>query len=236
MTRNNVATMRKFSIKLNILFAVFFIILLALGCWQLKRAEYKRNLQTRLITAAQQPGIKLQDLPSDKANHKQGFATKLSLEGYYDNSHNFLLANQLHNGQSGYRLVTPMRVADLSKLVLIDRGFIKASPGVQHPAIEQVTDLVNIEGIISELSHSLILKAEVEPTNSWPQRLQTIDYAAIATLLGKPVYEFILRSEDTLPSYQQQIARHYGYASQWFALALAALVYLYLQRRKEARS
>ena len=101
----------------------------ALGNWQLRRAQDKAALQAALDAAAQAP---LRSAPADAALAATPAAPglrpgqRLRLEGEWLAAATVFLDNRTHQGRAGYHVLTPLRLADGSGVVLVDRGWVAA--------------------------------------------------------------------------------------------------------------
>ncbi len=101
----------------------------ALGNWQLRRAQDKTALQAALDAAAQGPvrsvpaAAALAAAPADPGLRP---GQRLRLEGEWLASATVFLDNRTHQGRAGYHVLTPLRLADGSGVVLVDRGWVAA--------------------------------------------------------------------------------------------------------------
>ncbi|MCK2095525.1 SURF1 family protein [Thauera aromatica] len=101
----------------------------ALGNWQLRRAQDKAGLQAALDAAAQGPvrsvpaAAALAAAPADPGLRP---GQRLRLEGEWLVSATVFLDNRTHQGRAGYHVLTPLRLADGSGVVLVDRGWVAA--------------------------------------------------------------------------------------------------------------
>ena len=117
--------MRRFNYSFNgsltrwLLFLVFFPLFIALGFWQLQRAEEKKALQ--LQWQMNQAEASLMWPPSPGALDASLRFKPVVLKGHFDSAHQFLIDNQLQGGQSGYHVLTPLRLSE-GPAVLINRG------------------------------------------------------------------------------------------------------------------
>jgi cytochrome oxidase assembly protein ShyY1 len=119
----------------HLLVLVLTVSFLALGFWQLARNDHKQSLarRARAAYAAPAPDISGSVPPGSRAQ-----AT-----GEYDPRHEVLLRNRVHNEQDGSDVLTPLRLAD-GTAVLVDRGWT-ASTSTVGPA---ATGGVVVRGIV----------------------------------------------------------------------------------------
>lgn len=98
------------------------IVTFALGTWQVERLKWKVDLIDELEE-------KLQREPMSLPNHVNLAVLpdfqyrKVSLKGVWDHAHTMLLGPRVMDGTMGYHVVTPLKRADGST-VLVNRGFI----------------------------------------------------------------------------------------------------------------
>ena len=103
--------------------ALVAAVTLALGNWQLRRAEEKQALQAVLDAAARRPALALDSL-TEGAEPMPG--QRLRLEGEWLPAAGIFLDNRTHAGRAGYQVLMPLRLADASGVVLVNRGWVPA--------------------------------------------------------------------------------------------------------------
>ena len=96
---------------------------LALGNWQLNRAQEKIALQRTLEQADRQLVV---SVPSSAADPKTFNLRHVEANGNFVPEHTIYLDNKMHSGMVGYNVITPLRIAQSQKYVLVNRGWIKA--------------------------------------------------------------------------------------------------------------
>src|SRR5262245_20908032 len=99
-------------------------LLLALGGWQVRRAQEKERLSADYTTAAVQNPVELSaqsSPPHDVA------AIAAQARGRYLSDRQLLLDNQSAHGRPGYHVWTPMRLAR-GGLIIVDRGWVPLNP------------------------------------------------------------------------------------------------------------
>ncbi len=207
--------------------------MLALGCWQLGRAEEKRVWLAGIEAARELPAISLnEEQPAfDEANHRLAKA-----RGRYDDTHQFLLNNQLQQGQLGYRVITPLLLEGSGQAVLVDRGWV-AAPALGLPDIALPAGEVEFSGRIDRgPSVAMRLGAAGMADGGWPHVLHYLDYAYIQAQLPYPTLPYLLRADEGPVAVETNMPpeKHVGYAVQWFAMATTlALIYLVVNLRRQ---
>ncbi|HWM42316.1 MAG TPA: SURF1 family protein [Burkholderiales bacterium] len=181
---------------------------IALGNWQLRRAEEKRVVLPRV-----------------------------AVEGEFLPRHTIYLDNKTRRGQAGYEIVTPLKLRGSSSHVLVNRGWIDAGktrevlPEVRTPPGE-----LRIEGIaLDRLPRPMQLKQEKSRVR---QSVDIAAYAAETGLQLEPrVIEQHSDSGDGLARdwapHDAGAEKNQAYALQWYSLAaLAVVLVLVLSFRK----
>lgn len=205
--------------------ALFFALLTAwLGQWQLGRAEEKRARQAALDAVGRLPVV---DLNAAGPGWPALLYRRVRLTGRFDAAHQIYLDNRMHQGRPGYHVLAPLDFA--GGLVLVNRGWLPtaadraATPLAPPPAV-----LVTLEGVlVPARERYLELAADPEPGPVW-QNLDLDRYRAwlgaqppaVLLLQTSPAGDGLLRD---WPRPDVGVARHLGYAVQWFAMTAAIL-------------
>ncbi len=215
-------------------FLVLLPVLVSLGFWQLDRAGERQAALDALAEGEQAPVVALQreQPPYEGVRHHRGRAPGAPLTDQV-----FLVDNQVHQGQGGYRVLQPWLLDGSDTVLLVDRGWVEAPGGrADLPDPEWPGWGVLVEGVIdSGPSVGLRLGEPAEEHERWPRRLQYLDYDYVAEQLDRPVVPYLLRLNPEHPAALTQDwqpsalppERHQGYALQWFGLS-AALVVIWL--------
>jgi len=208
-------------------------LLCSLGFWQLSRGYYKQALLNSAEVATTQAPYSGQDLlqlsPPAQARYHP-----VRLRGRLVNERTVLLDNKINNGQAGYEVLVPMAL-DNHTLVLINRGWIPLGRSrKQLPDIRALKDEVIIEGYLDFAYLNPLLRAALEDnTVQWPLRMQQVDTKLLGQLMNKAIFPMLVVLDKKSPygfalSERKAIGlspeRHFGYAVQWFSLALTLLV------------
>lgn len=216
-------------------------LLINLGFWQLRRADYKEVLVQRLEDRSHTQENTLDTLKSfgnDVADYP------LDLQGHYLNQFNFLLDNRVHNGIAGFDVLTPFVTEN--SIILVNRGWLpQGRSRTEFPDIPAEIGERKLEGLIHVPNPAtFVLKEDDYAHVTWPFLIQKIDLAKIAPLFDQPVASFVLRlkpdsASSFLRDWQSNFMgpeKHYGYAVQWFSLAAALfIIYLTVNTRKKKK-
>ena len=209
-----------------------------LGFWQLGRATDKRQLQRDAALQEHAEPVALESLfavSSAPGTAPDTAATlnnrRVSLRGEYVNDAAFLVVFQFFQGQPGFELISPFRLASDGSLVLVSRGWIAPGPGADSLPVIQVIE--QQQTLIGQLyvPDVATVAGQVEE-REWPVRVRRLHNPQAEALLGEPVYPWQVRLNTGSPGL---LARHWpsvtistrsniGYALQWFSFALLTVV------------
>jgi surfeit locus 1 family protein len=213
-------------------------ITVALGTWQLGRAAEKRAAQARFEALSVQPPI---HISGAELSANDVALRRVEARGVYDPRDAVFIDNRIYHSVPGYHVVMPLKLEGSERYVLVNRGWIAGGPNrAQLPAVATPKGIVDVEGI-AEVPHlrTLELSANVMEGSVW-QNLTIERYRSARPI---PIQPFVIRQEGAVqdglvrdwepPDFG--IDRHYGYAFQWFALAVTILVFYAITRRRRRR-
>jgi len=199
------------------------------GNWQLGRAHDKERLQQAYDRGASAAPLRLTAAPASVEVLR---LRRVEVEGQFVAKGLALLDNKTRNGVVGYEVVMPLRIDGSTMHVLVNRGWIAASrerarlPVFSTPeALVKVTGTAVVPGRFLELS-------KIEDSGPVWQNLTVGRYFARSGIQVQPV---IVQQQNELDdglirSWERPdfgIARHYGYAGQWFSLS-ALIIFLFV--------
>lgn len=214
---------------------------LALGLWQLHRADEKRTLQEEYDARANGPAVRIEPR-LQRAEDLRFF--RVSVRGHYESAHQVLVDNRVHQGRAGYHVVTPLRIENSDVRVLINRGWVPVGEDrAQLPRTEAPPGAQEIAGVATVPTD--------KPFRLGPEALlrddgQTVwQHADLARFIGSVRYPVqpvvvLLDPRNAAGGFTRDwtrldagIAVHQGYAFQWFALALSLMaLYLFFGYRR----
>lgn len=213
--------------------ALFLILLfLVLGAWQISRGNFKASLH-EVIQPADDTNVTALILPLD--NPAEWRYRNVRVYGRYLPAKQFLLDNQIRDRQVGYNVLTPFLVEAANTWVLVDRGWI--AQGVQRDVYPPVPVDSEANYITASIyvpygkAFSLGQIAEGEDFG-WPRRIQYVDYDELGVRLDAELAPFTLRLDPAQKfGYRRDWSsahlpanKHYAYAFQWLAMAIAVAV------------
>ncbi|QRN05069.1 SURF1 family protein [Legionella sp. MW5194] len=210
--------------------------LAGLGYWQIARAHEKEHTLELEAQRAQKPVVDWQPDSPPPAQYQ-----RIRVQGRFLPTV-FLLDNQFYDHAFGYHVFNPLLLEN-GQLVLVDRGWVKGSlhrnqlPEVTTPRQRSV-----IAGrVYYPSTKQWVLGDAIEQKKDKYYVIEKIDAKLVSQVLHKSVYPFIIRlNKNAANGYVREWPvvtlspqRHYGYAVQWFAMALAVLViYIVLNLKK----
>jgi surfeit locus 1 family protein len=214
---------------------LFLPVFLALGFWQIHRSEEKQALMDQREQRAQEPSVRLGSapLPMPESRYR-----RVEAEGEYDAERQFLLDNQVSQGQAGYQVLTPLRLSASGPAVLVNRGWMPLGLDRQTlPKLDIAQAKVQIQGVIDLFPGvGFKLRGAEIPAPGWPAVTQVLDVGQLSERLGYRLAPYqVLLAPDQAQGYLRdwrQASFHpeksRGYALQWFSFALAlAILYVW---------
>ena len=224
--------------KASLTFFLLLLLVLSLGVWQLDRGYNKKELENTFLERQSQPVKEIKYntfLESDLYRN-------VVLEGrYLENI--FLLDNKIYNGKPGLKVFSPFETTNNS-LVLVSRGWVELENRSDLPMIKSSKNILKIQGVLRPESKDFVLENEKMNKKNNPILVQTVNLSELSNFLGKPLSPYILElselSESAFVKTWQPINlssfRHFGYAVQWFGLAIVLIVgYVFFLRKGETK-
>ena len=215
----------------TLLTIVLIALLIALGRWQLRRAEEKRVLFDAFAAGSGSPRSDRCTTPNVRRY------SHVEAGGHYDTARQILIDNMVDAAGAGYYVITPFALEG-GGWVLVNRGWVPLGASrAERPAIEVAGDARRIRGRADNMpsrrhsnGRTRRLGAAVSRRRAFPT------HADLAQLLGRvriglppriwccsiPVSPTAIVRNWAPPGFPP--LRHIGYAVQWFALALALFV------------
>jgi surfeit locus 1 family protein len=147
--------------------------------------------------------------------------------------------NRILDGRAGFHVITPIRIAEGARVVLVNRGWVARSAAYPSaPAVATPSGPAEIEGLAAlPPKRFLELSSETVSGNVW-QNLSLARYAERMRVELVPVVVLADRSGEGLAPVREKpdtgIEKHREYELTWFSLAatLAVLWTWYSFRRE----
>jgi surfeit locus 1 family protein len=206
---------------------------IALGVWQLHRAQEKQAVRDKYLARAEMPAVDLDAM--SVVTNEQLFRTATA-SGRYLPEFQIYLDNKVHRGRAGYHVLTPLKFGGADTLLLVNRGWApwgldrQRAPESGPPAGE-----VTVGGRLSIPVGAPISFEDSDNLEGLERVWQNFDADRYQRLVGTPVIGLVLELEsDADPGLVREwylhedkwIQRHRGYAVQWFGMAVALIVIL----------
>ena len=210
---------------------------LSLAAWQLDRAAEKNRKQA--LFSSEVPYSHLEDAPQLEEFRN------IEANGRYDGERQVLVDNMFVDGRIGYFILTPFQPASGQRWLMVNRGWVaRPGNGQPDPDIGIGNAGRTLRGRIGYLPRVGIRSREAfTDTDGWPKNALYPTLAELSSELGEELLPFVLLLS---PAEENGFVRHwqpreggsmmhYGYAFQWFAMAVAVLGLLFWQLRKRRK-
>ncbi len=214
------------------------VLCLALGFWQLERAETKRAQAAGLVAASSLPAHVLG--PLEAAGEPLRYR-RLSAIGTFDAEGQVLIEGRRYAGQTGFQVVTPLRIAGGDVRVLVNRGWIPADAQGRPTAAPVPEGARTVTGDAYLPAPPAIALAGAADVAAWGARWPYLTLDLYRTRVDYPVQPVVILMDPAEPdgfarSWPRELPKegmHLGYAVQWFAFAaIALLIWLRLSLRR----
>ena len=220
-----------------LLTAAAVALFLSLGHWQLDKGLKKQAMLDALQDRAAEP-----ELISAANVPPQGLEVRRAqARGTYLADRQLLLDGQSNQHRPGYRVWTPLLLADGVTALMVDRGWIPQDrAGFDGTAPSGTVVLTGAWRSLPEPGMRLEGTANCPAQKQFPAVVLYPTSDDLECLLGRPVVGGMLLLDAEAPGgfvrewadFGVPPSRNYGYAAQWLALALAAGVIFFVVNRK----
>ncbi len=155
---------------------------------------------------------------------------QVEIRGEYLPAETILLDNKTHQGLAGYHVITPIKIANSSMHVLINRGWIATgNDRAVLPELPDVQGEVVVNGVVVSPEQKMLkLSNQTTAGIVWEnlslQRYQEatgLKLQPILVLQNNTLDDGLVRQWDRPDS---GAAKNLGYAVQWFSLAATAII------------
>jgi len=227
--------------RTTVLTVVLAPILIALGFWQLERADEKRAIAAKNEVRAAAPA---QALASVADRSPQGLAfRRVRLEGRFLPEPVIFLDNQIRDGRYGHDVLNLFLDEAAGEVVLLNRGWIPGDPSRRSlPDVSTPTETLTLQAAIYVPPGDPYTLAPETFASVAPRMLvQQANSPALRTVLesasGRPLFPRELRLEPgeeggfrrDWPVVNVSPRKHQGYALQWFTMAAVLLLFFVLR-------
>jgi len=205
----------------------FFPILIFLGSWQVSRGIDKTDIVEKHYMNKSLPVINEKEM--SVMNEDNLKYRTVNLYGEFGQE-SYLLDNRLYRQEAGYEVFTTFETSQNS-VFLINRGWI-SKEGFNYDEDILLKDKgISIQGLLSPFTRFGLNLVDESYVDTWPKLVQQIDYEAAKKDLGSNINNSVIQlsagSSGALEPIWKPVdlkpSRHYGYALQWFGLAIVLI-------------
>lgn len=203
----------------------------SLGQWQTRRASEKLAIEARQQARESEAAT---DLGSVIRQSEEVEFRRMKVRGEFVPEWTVYLDNRPYKGAAGFHVMTPMKIENSDMHVLVARGWVKrdVSDRAKLPPISAPAGKVEIEGVARRAPGQVLQlgKAEALQRGVIVQNVDALEFEKAAGLKMQPfVLEQAGDMQDGLvrvwPRPSTGVEKHQGYAFQWYALAVTALIF-----------
>ena len=212
----------------------------SLGRWQLDRAAQKEAIQAALEQRGALPPLSLNGLTRAEMAAPELLYRRGIVRGQWMSDRTVFLDNRPMNGQPGFYVLTPLKLAGQGGAIVVQRGWVPRDvrDRTRLPAVPTPEGEIVLQGHIAPPPGKLY---QFSGADSGSIR-QNLDLASFEREIATPLWPVSFVQADLpdgshtdgllrqWPKPAVDVHKHYGYAFQWFALgALIAGLYVWFQ-------
>ena len=223
-----------FTLIPSLIFLIAFCSFIRLGFWQIDRADQKENLNDSYKLRQEKEVVNLNNF-NDIENKESVLWRKVVIKGAFFKDKNLLIDNQIFKHKAGFNVVTPFKIENTGKTILVNRGWQKNLLNrEQVPIVNSLDDIDEIEGYAVKLTVPGITLggSNIEIINASLARFQRIEIDEVnnfyqANFLSYMIYLNPLLDNEYISNFKLPAPdsdKNYGYAFQWFAFAFTLLI------------
>lgn len=239
-------TSRAFGPKEILIIGLAFLVIgvtAGLGRWQLDRAHEKKALHQQM--ARRESAVPLQ-VGKEAISLQADIWRRAQVRGVFAQRMTVYLQNRQQNEETGFWVLTPLKIAGSDNYVMVLRGWIPRN----FQAMDLIAPYTTPQGL------TVVDGLIAPPPSKWfsffsdtPQAVirQNIDMDRYAQFHHIALLPYVLRQSGELhdglgrswPAANTGISTNYGYALQWFAMSATAgllLLYFVFRRLRNAES
>lgn len=215
---------------------------IALGNWQMRRADEKLAIAARMA----QQGAAAPVVLSGAAPERDLAYRRVRVTGEWVAAWPLFLDNRPHNGRAGFYLAMPFKIAGSNAHVLVLRGWLPRDPREygRLPAFATPAGLTTIDGVATASAGKVMqlgTPGELKPGAI----VQNLTPDAVARASGLRLAPFFVQQtgastagEPLVRDWPQPaggVDKHHGYAFQWYALAAMAVLFFVMTGFRSGR-
>jgi len=208
-----------------------FLILIALGTWQVQRLGEKTILLNKI---SQRMAADSTPMPEYIENPKDWEYRRVALAGSFDFSHEFLIKPRTLNGANGYHMFVPFKRIS-GGIIMVNRGWISDKLMAKD---NRTSRIIRIEGVI-QIPHKTMFTPKNNPAKNdwyWPD-LKSMAANANLKNVAPVIVTLTKRVKDLYPAGIKVTANirnnHKAYAAFWYSMSLILVVIFILSNLKQ---
>lgn len=204
---------------------------ISLGNWQERRAAEKIAVQLKLEQRSAQEALVIGPAPAPAGPLEY---RHVKVTGQFVAGYPLYLNNRPQDGRAGLYLLMPLKIAGSDTHVLVARGWLPRNMAEVGKIAPYTTPAgtVTVEGIVKAGMGHIMQLGTAEPVQPGAI-VQNIDPAQFAQASGLHVQPFFIEQGGPAaeglvrnwPAPSLGVEKHQGYAFQWYALAVMALLF-----------
>jgi len=224
---------------------------IALGNWQVRRAEEKIAVAAQLHERGMQAPIVLGSGGGTEEYDRVGSRAhptyrRVQLTGQFVTGWPVFLDNRPHGGRAGFYLAMPFKIAGSDRHVLVLRGWLPRDPREYGRLPEYATPAgtTTVEGVVVDKAGHVMQLGTAAPVKPGAI-VQNLEVEEMARASGLRLEPFLVQQTgpqvagDPLvrdwPAPDTGIDKHRGYAVQWYALAAMAALFFVITGFRSGR-
>ncbi len=213
----------------HLLVVLLVVTMVALGFWQLRRLDEKRERNALIESRTEQPVVPVEDILDPAGDTGVGDARfrKVTATGTYDDDATVLVRNRSQDGVAGAWLVTPLALADGTQVGVL-RGFVAIGADNEAVPAAAPDGEVTVEGLVVDPgSFDGTAPKDLEGLLAEQDTLPGLVLAETSTPPepdGASPDAFDAGSIVVVPPPELSEGPHLGYAVQWFIFSTIAIV------------
>lgn len=208
---------------------------IALGQWQTRRADSKLALQQALDSHSRQAPVMLTPAMTDVDDM---LFRPVKVQGVFMPEWVVYLENRPYRGQAGLYVLMPFKFTGSDAAVLVVRGWIPRDihDRTRIAAYTTPPQSIVIDGVV-KANAGQVLQLGQASLPAPGAMLQNLDLAAYTQASGLHLLPFVIEQTGSAqvsehdglvrdwPAPATGVDKHRGYAVQWYALSLTALIF-----------
>ena len=203
----------------------------SLGQWQTRRAAEKLAIEANLKAREVESPVVL-DTGIRTAEDVE--FRRVKVRGEFVTAWTVYLDNRPYKGSAGFYVMTPMKIVDSNLHVLVARGWAKrdVADRAKLPPIPTPAGTVEIEGVARRTPGHVLQLGTAESLQRGAI-VQNVDTSQFERATGLRMQPFVIEQANDMqdglvrdwPRPSMGVEKHQGYAFQWYALAVTALMF-----------